>query len=306
MACSLPTLCWFVTQRGELLLPLNRLSLLTYSVYSFYSFHPLLSCHVQVAAALNDIWQVPRHRPHLLFYDRSCFRRIHLQVHPDPTWGMTINITDRFVRLCSIRIFVVPISLFAVSRCLSSTYASIIHSVSTSIHRPPDLPSFPIKTHMRCYAGLLPRTGSCCAHDLVCAHPIHLPSHRCAVHPLQSNCSLERLCLVQFGVPLLRPYMSYRFHALNHRQHGCAPFCSPNRKDLNWLWRTDGTYEPVFRWNSARAESSNSILHGEFIRRRGFGLGRAGEIPQAARKKRKIYCVRGSKLGKPSMTYYFF
>lgn len=50
----------------------------------------------QVANALDDIWQVVRHRPTLLFYDRGCKRRTYLQLHPDPTWGMTINIVDRY------------------------------------------------------------------------------------------------------------------------------------------------------------------------------------------------------------------
>lgn len=49
----------------------------------------------EAAAALNDIWQDPRHRPDLLFYDRGCNRRTYLQRNPDPTWDGTINLVDR-------------------------------------------------------------------------------------------------------------------------------------------------------------------------------------------------------------------
>lgn len=62
-------------------------------IHLFSPAHPPLPR--QVAVALNDIWQVPRHRPFVLFYDRSCFRVKYLEQHPDPLWGMTINVTDR-------------------------------------------------------------------------------------------------------------------------------------------------------------------------------------------------------------------
>ncbi|CAN0495213.1 unnamed protein product [Ectocarpus sp. 12 AP-2014] len=101
----------------------------------------------ETAAALDDIWQDPAHRPNILFYDRGCKRRKHLRCHPDPTWAMTINIVDRF-------------------------------------------------------------------------------------------------------------------HALHHHERECQEFCSPNRKDDPLLWINNGVDEPTFRWNSSRAESTNSILHG--------------------------------------------
>ncbi|CAN0403082.1 unnamed protein product, partial [Pylaiella littoralis] len=52
---------------------------------------------VETAAALNSIWPDPRHRPTLLVYDRGCDRRVHLRLHPDPTWAGTINYVDRSV-----------------------------------------------------------------------------------------------------------------------------------------------------------------------------------------------------------------
>ncbi|CAM9612092.1 unnamed protein product [Ectocarpus fasciculatus] len=53
-----------------------------------------------------------------------------------------------------------------------------------------------------------------------------------------------------------------RFHYRNHDEPDCTEFCSPERKDCPLLWRDNGDDEPTFRWNSSRAESSNSILHG--------------------------------------------
>lgn len=58
------------------------------------------------ACCLNEIWQEPRHRPTLLFYDRECKRRTHLRLHPDPTWEATIDLVERsgplprFARSC--------------------------------------------------------------------------------------------------------------------------------------------------------------------------------------------------------------
>ncbi|CAM9605793.1 unnamed protein product [Ectocarpus fasciculatus] len=54
-----------------------------------------------------------------------------------------------------------------------------------------------------------------------------------------------------------------RFHYRNHDEPDCTEFCSPERKDCPLLWRDNGDDEPTFRWNSSRAESSNSILHGK-------------------------------------------
>eukprot|EP00752_Nemacystus_decipiens_P010643 g9480.t1 len=71
----------------------------TWSCGVMCGISPLLEAEgdFEVAAALNDIWQEPRHRPFLMFYDRSCFRVKHLELHPDPLWGMTVMVTDRFL-----------------------------------------------------------------------------------------------------------------------------------------------------------------------------------------------------------------
>ena len=53
----------------------------------------------------------------------------------------------------------------------------------------------------------------------------------------------------------------YRFHGANHRGRECRIYCSSEDKTDRLLWGSNSSGEPVFLFNSAIAESVNSLFY---------------------------------------------
>ena len=56
-----------------------------------------------------------------------------------------------------------------------------------------------------------------------------------------------------------------RFYFRAHTEEECAIHNSPEARDDPTLWHVTEEGQETFLWNSSRAESNNSWLHGSFV-----------------------------------------